>query len=102
MKLFDESDRRVYGTGAGGTDGNHRETKTLRNQHGRPVPRRQNGAVSVAVSCSRALAQRGGEIILSSDSHDGASLCYKFAEAAELAKACGFKVRKNADVGRVC
>ena len=38
----------------------------------------------------KALRARGGEIILSSDSHDGASIGYKFREAAELAKACGF------------
>lgn len=37
------------------------------------------------------LAKRGGEIILSSDSHDGASLYYKFDEMKSLAKSCGFK-----------
>ncbi|SHH77534.1 histidinol-phosphatase (PHP family) [Sporobacter termitidis DSM 10068] len=43
----------------------------------------------------RALRERGGEIILSSDSHDGASIGYRFAEAAELAKACGFEYAKT-------
>lgn len=40
----------------------------------------------------------GGEIVLSSDSHDAASLGYLFSEAVELAKKCGFiyaKVLKN-------
>lgn len=43
----------------------------------------------------KALFERGGEIILSSDSHDGASIGYKFAEASELAKSCGFKYAKT-------
>lgn len=38
----------------------------------------------------KALCERGGEIILSSDSHDGASIGYKFGAAAELARSCGF------------
>jgi histidinol-phosphatase (PHP family) len=37
----------------------------------------------------------GGEIILSSDSHDGASIGYKFNEAAGLAKSCGFQYAKT-------
>ncbi len=41
------------------------------------------------------LHKRGGEIILSSDSHDSASICYKFDEAAALAKSCGFKWAKT-------
>ena len=43
----------------------------------------------------RALKERGGEIILSSDCHDGASVCFKFAEAAALAKSCGFGYAKT-------
>lgn len=43
----------------------------------------------------KALFERGGEIILSSDSHDGASIGYKFEEAAALAKACGFTSAKT-------
>jgi histidinol-phosphatase (PHP family) len=43
----------------------------------------------------KALKERGGEIILSSDSHDRASICFKFEEAAQLAKACGFTVAKT-------
>ena len=36
------------------------------------------------------LHKRGGEVILSSDSHDAESICWKFDEMAELLKACGF------------
>jgi histidinol-phosphatase (PHP family) len=42
----------------------------------------------------KALFEFGGEIIFSSDSHDGASIGYKFDEAAELAKSCGFRYAK--------
>lgn len=42
----------------------------------------------------KALFEYGGEIILSSDSHDAASIGFKFNEAAELAKSCGFKYAK--------
>lgn len=43
----------------------------------------------------KALCERGGEIILSSDSHDDVSIGWRFAEAAELAKSCGFKAAKK-------
>ena len=36
------------------------------------------------------LRKRGGEVILSSDSHDAESLCFKFHEMQELLKSCGF------------
>ncbi len=44
------------------------------------------------------LNRLGGEIVLSSDSHDALSLGYLFSEAVEIAKKCGFvyaKVLKN-------
>ena len=37
------------------------------------------------------LKVRGGEVLLSSDSHCAESLCYYFDEMTELVKACGFK-----------
>ena len=37
------------------------------------------------------LRKRGGEVIMSSDSHDAQSLCFKFHEMHELLKSCGFK-----------
>ncbi len=43
----------------------------------------------------KALHARGGEIILSSDSHDGASIGYQFDEAAQLARSCGFTTAKT-------
>jgi histidinol-phosphatase (PHP family) len=41
------------------------------------------------------LCIRGGEVILSSDSHDSESLCHKFGEMLELLKTCGFKSIKR-------
>ena len=41
------------------------------------------------------LQKRGGEIILSSDSHSADSLYFKFDEMVELVKACGFKSIKR-------
>ena len=41
------------------------------------------------------LHSRGGEVILSSDSHDAESICYKFDFIAELLKTCGFKYAKQ-------
>jgi histidinol-phosphatase (PHP family) len=41
------------------------------------------------------LHKRGGEIIMTSDSHDGESLCHKFEEMAELLKSIGFKHQKR-------
>ena len=41
------------------------------------------------------LRQRGGEVILSSDSHDAESICYKFDEIREMLKACGFNYAKQ-------
>ncbi len=42
----------------------------------------------------RELNRLGGEVILSSDSHDAASLGYLFRDAAEFAVSCGFKYAK--------
>jgi len=41
------------------------------------------------------LYDRGGEVIISSDSHNAESICYKFDAMLELAKACGFKYIKR-------
>jgi len=38
---------------------------------------------------------RGGEVILTSDSHDAGSICYLFGEMQELLKTCGFKYLKR-------
>jgi len=43
----------------------------------------------------RELCERGGEVILSSDSHKPESMYYKFEEMRELVKACGFKYIKR-------
>jgi len=41
------------------------------------------------------LCNRGGEVILTSDSHDAESLCYNFDSMRGLLKACGFKYCKR-------
>ena len=41
------------------------------------------------------LYNRGGEVILSSDSHNAESMCFKFAEMKELLKTIGFKYIKR-------
>ena len=41
------------------------------------------------------LHKRGGEVIITSDSHDAESICYKYDEMRELLKACGFKYMKQ-------
>ena len=41
------------------------------------------------------LYKRGGEVIITSDSHDGESIGYKFGEMRELLKSCGFKYSKR-------
>ncbi|MDR0906472.1 MAG: histidinol-phosphatase, partial [Oscillospiraceae bacterium] len=43
----------------------------------------------------RELHARGGEVILSGDSHNTDSLGYKFAEMTELLKSVGFRYRKT-------
>ena len=41
------------------------------------------------------LCKRGGDVILSSDSHCAESLCYAFSETCLLIKSCGFKYIKR-------
>ena len=41
------------------------------------------------------LRKRGGEVLLSSDSHDIPSLCYMHEEACELLRACGYRYVKH-------
>ena len=48
-----------------------------------------------AVFLLKELRARGGEVILSSDSHDAESICFKFYEMQELLKTCGFKYMKR-------
>jgi len=89
-RLFDEADPRYTGPAL---EALWAVTETTRlfeintgaqYRAGRPVP-------YPAPFLLKALCDRGGEIIFSSDSHDGASIGYRFKEAAALAKACGFR-----------
>ena len=41
------------------------------------------------------LYKRGGEVIISSDSHDAKSICYKFDDMCELLKTIGFRYIKR-------
>lgn len=41
----------------------------------------------------RYIAEKGGSIIITSDSHDASKLCFGFDKAKEIASACGFKSR---------
>jgi len=41
------------------------------------------------------LCKRGGEVIITSDSHDAESICYKYGEMRELLKSCGYKYAKQ-------
>ena len=48
-----------------------------------------------AVFLLKELLAHGGEVILSSDSHNAESICKKFDDAKELLKSCGFKYTKQ-------
>jgi len=48
-----------------------------------------------SVSLLKELQKRGGEVILSSDSHAAESMYYKFDEMLELVRSCGFKSIKR-------
>jgi histidinol-phosphatase (PHP family) len=48
-----------------------------------------------AMHLLKELQKRGGEVILSSDSHTAQSLYYKFDEMYKLVKSCGFKYIKR-------
>ena len=41
------------------------------------------------------LKKRGGEVIITADSHDGKSICYAFDEMRELLKSCGYTHQKR-------
>jgi len=57
--------------------------------------RRGASAPYPSVFLLKELQKRGGEIILSSDSHNAESLFYKFDEMLELIESCGFKYIKR-------
>ena len=57
--------------------------------------RRGSSTPYPAVHLLKELQKRGGEVILSSDSHTAESLYYRFDEMCELVKSCGFKYIKR-------
>ena len=48
-----------------------------------------------AVHLLKELRERGGEVIITSDSHHAESICFKFDEMRELVKSCGFRYVKQ-------
>jgi histidinol-phosphatase (PHP family) len=93
-RLFDEADPRYLGPALGALTaitGTHRlfEINTgAMYRVGRTAP-------YPSETLLKAIRERGGEIILSSDSHDGQSIGYKFDQARELARSCGFRYAKT-------
>jgi len=43
----------------------------------------------------REMCKRGAEIVISSDSHEGESICSRYSEMRELLKSCGFRFIKQ-------
>ena len=93
-KLFDEANPRYVGAALEAMDEilkNHKlfEVNTgamFRFDKPEPYP---------SVFLLKELFKRGGEVILSSDSHHAESICYKFNEMRELIKSCGFRYMKQ-------
>jgi histidinol-phosphatase (PHP family) len=93
-KLFDESDRRYQDAALEALTAITEKHKLFEINTG-AIYRVGRTAPYPAAFLLKELFKRGGEIILSSDSHDGVSIGYKFDEAAELAKTCGFRYAKT-------
>jgi histidinol-phosphatase (PHP family) len=87
--LFDETHPRYVGAALGAMDEilkrcNLFEVNTgMMFRHDKPEP-------YPSVFLLKELQKRGGEVLLTSDSHVAESLCHKFPEMKELLKACGF------------
>jgi histidinol-phosphatase (PHP family) len=92
--LFDETHPRYVGAALGAMDDILKSCRLFEvntgamYRLGKPEP-------YPSVFLIKELYKRGGEVILSSDSHDADSICYKFAEMRELLKTCGFKYAKR-------
>lgn len=93
-KLFDETDRRYTGPALEALTALLEKQKLFEINTG-AMYRLGRNVPYPSPFFLKALCARGGEIIFSSDSHDGASLGFKFKDAAALAKACGFTYAKT-------
>ncbi len=93
-RLFDESDPRYSGPALEALTA-ITETHKLFEINTGAMYRVGRTAPYPSAALLKALRERGGEIILSSDSHDGQSICHKFGEMRQLAKRCGFTYAKT-------
>ena len=92
--LFDETDPRYIGAALGAMD-EILKTRSLFEVNTGAMYRLGKPEQYPAAFLLKELQRRGGEAILSSDSHDAASICWKFDEMRELLKSCGFKYIKR-------
>ena len=92
--LFDEMHPRYLDAALGAMDEILKDCKIFEVNTG-AMYRLDNLEPYPSATLLKELCKRGGEVILSSDSHDPESLCYKFGEMQELLKACGFKYLKR-------
>lgn len=87
--LFDETHPRYIGAALGAMD-EILKTHRLFEVNTGAMYRFSKPEPYPSVYLLKELRKRGGEVILSSDSHNTESICYKFSEMRELVKACGF------------
>jgi len=88
--LFDETHPRYVSAALGAMDEILKNCKLFELNTG-TIYRQINPEPYPSVFLLRELQKRGGEIILSSDSHDAESICHGFGDMLQLLKSCGFK-----------
>ena len=93
-RLFDETHPRYVAAALGAMDAILEGCKIFEVNTG-AMYRYGNSEPYPSVLLLRELQKRGGEVILSSDSHDADSLFHKFDEMIELLKTCGFRYLKR-------
>jgi len=93
-RLFDENHPRYKAAALGAMDKILKDCKIFEVNTGM-MYRFNKSEPYPSVLLLKELQKRGGEVILSSDSHDAESICYKFDEMQELLKTCGFKYIKR-------
>ena len=92
--LFDEAHPRYVAAALGAMEAILKSCKIFEVNTG-AMYRYGNPEPYPSVLLLKELRKRGGEVILSSDSHDADSLFYKFDEMLDLLKACGFRYLKR-------
>jgi len=89
-RLFDETNPRYINAALGAMDSILADCKIFEVNTG-AMFRLGKAEPYPSVFLLKELHKRGGEVILTSDSHDAESLFHKFGEMRELLKDCGFK-----------